>query len=390
MNGPSLPPPPLPRVVIPHGGNLDDAVRRFGIAREQWLDLSTGINPDGYPVPTIDPQAWLRLPDDDDDLEAVAAACYGAANALAVAGTQAAIRMLPQLLSAGTVGISALTYGEYGPAFEHAGFPVDRFVSGPLVDAINPSLHSGIIAEGNPMVAERGLPVDGHVRHVDVHSQAESDPVQLVAGQALPAHWRHLVIVNPNNPTTEVFDTATLLDWHAQLVARGGYLIVDEAFADATPAHSIAFASDRPGLIVLRSVGKFFGLAGARAGFMLAERALLETARLLRGPWTVTGPARAVVRAALLDTTWQQATRAHLPLAAARLAALLEARGLCVFRTTLFAWTPDLRAAALHNALAKTGIWVRYFDRIPSLRFGLPSDESGWAALQDGLQRAVC
>jgi cobalamin biosynthetic protein CobC len=344
---------------IAHGGNLEDAVRRHGIARERWLDLSTGINPNGYPIPPIDPQAWLRLPDDHDDLEAVAAACYGSEQALALAGTQAAIRMLPLLLTHGTVGISTLTYGEYAPAFEHAGFPVERFVSGPLTEAV----------------------VDGQ--------STATGTTHLIAGQRLPEHWRHLVIVNPNNPTTEVFEPATLLEWHSQLAARGGCLIVDEAFADATPATSIAFASARAGLIVLRSVGKFFGLAGARVGFMLAEPALIDAARRLSGPWTVTGPARAVVRAALLDTGWQQATRAELPPSSERLAALLESHGLCVFRTALFAWVPDPRAAELHEALAKTGIWVRYFDRIPSLRFGLPRDETGWKALTDGLRRTI-
>ncbi|CAB3790489.1 threonine-phosphate decarboxylase CobD [Pararobbsia alpina] len=344
---------------VAHGGNLDEAIQRHGIAREHWLDLSTGINPNGYPVPPIDPQAWLRLPDDHDDLEAVAAAHYGCENALALAGTQAAIRMLPLLLARGTVGISTLTYGEYAPAFEHAGFPVERFVSGPLADA------------------------------TVCKSLAQSEATHLMAGQRLPGHWRYLVIVNPNNPTAEVFDPATLLDWHSQLAARGGCLIVDEAFADATPASSIAFASGRAGLVVLRSVGKFFGLAGARVGFLLAQSTLIDAARRLSGPWTVTGPARAVVRAALLDTAWQQATRAQLPLAAERLARLLEAHDLCVFRTALFAWVPHPHAAELHEALAKTGIWVRYFDRIPSLRFGLPRDETGWKALNEGLRRPI-
>lgn len=342
-----------PRVA--HGGNLDEAIRRHGIAREQWLDLSTGINPNGYPVPQIDPQAWLRLPDDHDDLEAVAAACYGSEQALALAGTQAAIRMLPLLLTRGTVGISMLTYGEYAPAFEHAGFPVERFTSGPL-DTVATSPHPAV-----------------HLR----------------AGQRLPEHWRHLVLVNPNNPTAEVVAPEVLLDWHDQLTARGGCLIVDEAFADATPASSIAFASSRPGLIVLRSVGKFFGLAGARVGFLLAEPALIDAARRHAGPWTVTGPARAVVRAALLDTGWQASTRTRLAESAARLAGLLEAHDLCVFRTALFAWSPHPRAAELHEALAKTGIWVRYFDRLPSLRVGLPPDEAGWKALSDGLRRAI-
>jgi cobalamin biosynthetic protein CobC len=359
---------------VAHGGNLDEAIRRHGIAREHWLDLSTGINPNGYPIPPVDPQAWLRLPDDRDDLEAVAATCYGCENALALAGTQAAIRMLPLLLKRGTVGISMLTYGEYAPAFEHAGFAVERFTTGPLpvasVDESLARIHATPLPAGQLPAAPLAI-------------------AHLVAGQRLPDHWRHLVVVNPNNPTAEVFEPAKLLDWHGQLAARGGCLIVDEAFADATPASSIAFAAAQPGLVVLRSVGKFFGLAGARVGFVLAESALIDAARRLAGPWTVSGPARAVVRAALLDTPWQQAMRAQLPRCAQRLATLLEAHGLCVFRTALFAWVPHPDAAELREALAKTGIWVRYFDCPPSLRFGLPPDETGWKTLSDGLQQAI-
>ena len=360
--------PPL----IRHGGNLAEAVRQYNIAREHWCDLSTGVNPYGYPVPAIDPQAWLRLPDDDDDLEAIAARHYGAHRALAVAGTQAAIRMLPQLLERGTIAIHALTYGEYAPAFAHAGFPVERFSDASLDAMLATSDGQGprsLIAD-SPFAGEAPWP-------------------RIVPGEPLPAHWRHLVIVNPNNPTTMQFDAATLRDWHLQLASRGGTLIVDEAFADATAAQSVAAFTDEPGLVVLRSVGKFFGLAGARAGFVLAHSSLLDAAVRLRGPWTVSGPARAAVRAALLDTAWHTSMRMQLERESARLGTLLESFGLCVYRTPLFAWIPDPRAPMLHERLAKTGVWVRKFDQIPSLRIGLPANEAGWKALTDGLRAAL-
>jgi len=338
---------------IPHGGNLRDAILRYGIARESWIDLSTGINPHGFPVPSIDASAWLRLPDDDDELDALAAAHYRAAYALSVAGTQAAIRMLPALLPHGPVGVGLLTYGEYAPAFAAAGFPVEHYATGAI----------------------------------EAHAHAARFTLRPHA--PLPSQLKHLVVVNPNNPTAELFDADTLLDWRRQLQSRGGTLIVDEAFIDATPEHSIAWASETGNLIVLRSVGKFFGLAGARAGFVLAEHACVERLRALRGPWTVSGPARAVVAAALRDAPWQQQTCTRLDAASLALARLLSEQGLAPRSTALFAWIDDSRAADWHERLAQRGIWVRRFDTVPSLRFGLPADEKGWNRLAAALPDMV-
>ncbi|GLU33327.1 threonine-phosphate decarboxylase CobD [Trinickia caryophylli] len=339
-------------VAVAHGGNLGEAIRRYGIAREHWVDLSTGINPHGYPVPPISPDAWLRLPDDDDDLEAVAAAHYGAARALAVAGTQAAIRALPRLLPPGCVGVGLLTYGEYAPAFERAGFRVDRFVT--------------------PMLAD--------CRHAAAFVLAPNEP--------LPAHLKHLVLVNPNNPGTESFTRETVAEWHRQLASRGGTLIVDEAFADAVPASSLASFADAEGLIVLRSVGKFFGLAGARVGFVLGSERVHGAMRALRGPWAVSGPARVAVRAALEDDAWQRAMRASLADASARLAQLLRSHGMDAVNTALFAWVRDGNAMRIQDCLARDGIWVRRFETVAGLRFGLPPDESAWARLDASLRAA--
>lgn len=341
--------PPL----VPHGGNLGYAVHRYDIAREHWIDLSTGINPRGYPVPVIDAQTWLRLPDDDDGLEDIAAQHYGAPRALAVAGTQAAIRMLPAMLPAGPIGVGLLTYGEYAPAFAQAGFRVERFVTEALAD-----------------------------------SGAQADFV-LEPRRALPTHLKHLVIVNPNNPGTELFEPEVLLGWHRQLAARGGTLIVDEAFVEAVPGFSVASQVDVDGLIVLRSIGKFFGMAGARAGFVLANASVDRAMRHARGPWTVAGPARAAVRAALLDEGWQCETRTYLTEASARLASMLTQHGLSVRHTPLFAWVRDADAERRQDALARHGVWVRRFDVVPGLRFGLPADELAWGKL-DAALRAAC
>ncbi|MBR8300723.1 threonine-phosphate decarboxylase [Burkholderia dolosa] len=326
---------------IPHGGNLHEAARRHGIPYGAWLDLSTGINPVGYPVPPVPADAWRRLPDDDDGLAACAAGYYAApdaAHVLPVAGSQAAIRALPALLPAGDAGVATLAYGEYAPAFTRHG--------------------------------HRVVPLDIHA-------------------DTLPATLRHVIVGNPNNPTADRVPTERLLGWHAQLSARGGTLIVDEAFADTGAVPSLAPHVQRAGLVVLRSAGKFFGLAGIRAGFVLACPERITALRDLLGAWTVGGPARHAVAAAFADRAWQAATRERLAADGERLAALLRMHGFAVRATPLFSWTDDPRAAALHAALATRGIWTRYFARPSSLRVGLPGNEAEWRRVADALAQCV-
>ncbi|MFM0232557.1 threonine-phosphate decarboxylase CobD [Paraburkholderia sediminicola] len=326
---------------VVHGGNLHEAAERYGIPYAQWLDLSTGINPHGYPVPPVPADAWRRLPDDGDGFAACAARYYGApdaAHVLPVAGSQAAIRALPSLLPRAQVGIAPLTYSEYAPAFERAGHEV--------------------------------VPLD-------------------VSWDTLPDALIHVVVVNPNNPTAAHLSAGKLLHWHAQLTARGGTLLIDEAFADTMPSASLAASTHRDGLIVLRSPGKFFGLAGVRAGFVLGAPALLDALRLRLGAWTVSGPARHAVKAAFEDVAWQQQMRTRLDTESARLVSLLQAHGLATHSTPLFAWTDDARAAALHEALARRGVWTRLFTATGSVRFGLPASDTEWARFEESLREAV-
>ncbi len=338
---------------IVHGGDLTAAVRRYGHPRTAWLDLSTGISPHAYPVAAPDPHSWQRLPDDEDDLAEIAAAHYGCPHALPTAGSQAAIRLLPALLSHTPdtcTAIAALTYGEYRPAFERAGHRVLRFDYG-----------SGI---------STGAGIGGF--NLQPHAE-------------LPAAVRHMVLVNPNNPGAERYPPEVVMQWHAQLAARGGSLIVDEAFADVVPELSVAPYCGRPGLIVLRSIGKFFGLAGARVGFVLAEPGLLRQLDLALGAWRISGPARAAARAALLDRGWQRAALQRLQHDGVRLHQLLSEHGLAPCGTPLFAWVRCADAAALQDHLARQAIWVRRFETPASLRFGLPADDAAWLRLDQAL-----
>jgi cobalamin biosynthesis protein CobC len=327
---------------IRHGGNLREAARLYGIALGDWLDLSTGINPRAYPVPPVPMDAWRRLPEEADGLAELAARHYGAPGALPVAGSQAAIRALPGLLKPGTAAVAPLTYGEYAPAFERAGH---RIVT------------------------------------LDIASADLSDDVN------------HVIVANPNNPTAERIKRNVLLQWHEQLAARGGTLIVDEAFADAysDAAMSLAPESGREGLVVLRSVGKFYGLAGIRAGFVLAAAPLCDALSQALGAWTVSGPARHAVQAAFNDRSWQLATRVTLARDSARLHALIRNQGFDPHATPLFVWFETGKAAALQHALATRGIWTRLFEHgaSPSLRIGLTGSDEQWARFEEAFDATV-
>ncbi|PJJ95958.1 threonine-phosphate decarboxylase [Lysobacteraceae bacterium NML03-0222] len=321
--------------MLEHGGRLNHAARQYGIAPGDWLDLSTGISPRAWPVSQVPLQVWQRLPEEDDGLLAVAKAYYRAAHLLPVAGSQAAILALPALRKPARVAVLSPGYAEHAHAWQRAGHHVSLLPADKILDA------------------------------------ADSHEV--------------LVLINPCNPTGVLFAREALLQAHARLAARGGWLVVDEAFMDVTPENSLC-SDSREGLWVLRSVGKFFGLAGIRAGFVVAcENALQRLAEQL-GPWTVNGPARWLLRQALADEAWQQAQRQWLQAQSARLQTLLAAHGMKTSGTAYFRYWQDAQAHVVAEALAQRAIWLRRFEAPFALRFGLPGDEVAWQRLEKGLQ----
>lgn len=322
--------------MLEHGGRLRRAAHKYGIPWEQWLDLSTGISPFGWPVPAIPPAAWQWLPEEEDGLMDAAYAYYAAPHILPVAGSQAAIQALPSLRAPSRVGIIAPGYAEHRQAWERAGHQV----SGMAADALFAEL----------------------------------------------ASWDVLVLIHPNNPGGDRFEPEQLLQIHEALAARGGWLVVDEAFMDVTPDRSLCPHTYREGLIVLRSAGKFFGLAGARAGFVCAAPALLNALQEKLGPWTLSGPTRYVLQHALVDTSWQMHARERLLRTSERLSELLSRYGLApAGGCGLFQWCLHVDASWLHGELASRGILVRLFDTPSSLRFGLPRDEIAFERLDRAL-----
>lgn len=321
--------------MLEHGGNLRDAARHYG--RDDWIDLSTGINPHGYPTPPLSAGAWHRLPESDPALLAAACAYYRAPQLLPVAGTQAAIQALPRLRAPSRVAVSSPSYAEHAH-------------------------HWGLHGHTRTLV-----PYEELAAAVDV-----SDVV---------------VVVNPNNPTGETIVPEVLLDWAARLHARGGWLVVDEAFGDTTTALSVATHAAQPGLIVLRSIGKFFGLAGLRLGFVAAHEDLLSPLADLLGPWTVSGPAQEIAIRALQDTAWQKDARAWLRHNGFRMAQLLNTHGIASAGTSLYRWWPEEQPEAFHEHMAQRGIWCRLFrDAARGIRVGLPAREADWQRLEQALQ----
>jgi cobalamin biosynthetic protein CobC len=319
-------------LMLEHGGRLRSASAQYGIPLEKWLDLSTGINPNSFPVPNIPASLWARLPEEDDGLEQAARDYYAAESILPVAGSQAAIQVLPMLRQSCRVGVLHPGYAEHAHAWKCSGHHVSQVTTQDINDVV-PKL--------------------------DV-----------------------LVIIHPNNPTGACFSVKQLMAWHEQLLSRDGWLVVDEAFMDATPENSLVPFSSRRGLIVLRSLGKFFGLAGSRVGFVCAQEELLEQLKNRLGPWAVNAPARWVACAALKDHMWQRATRNKLHSDGIRLHALLTQYefapdGGC----ELFQWVKTPQAVSWYDRLATQGILTRLFLEPCSLRIGLPGSEQEWQRL---------
>lgn len=324
---------------IAHGGDLDAARALFPRAELPWIDLSTGINPVPYPCPPLEASAFRRLPSraDLEGLLDVAARTYGVPDprhVVAAPGTQILIETLPRLRPRSRVAVVGPTYGEHEAAWLRGGHEV----------AVVPDLPDG----------------------------EEADVV---------------VLVNPNNPDGRTWPVAPLLDLAGRLHRRGGWLVVDEAFIDLEPLDSLG-AQLRRGLVVLRSFGKTYGLAGIRLGFALAEPASATRIAEALGPWAVAGPALAIGRAALADGAWLREAGAARHADALRLDRLLAARGGRVvggtrlFRTAAFADAP-----ALFQALGEAGLYVRRFAADPRrLRFGLPAETTEWCRLSRALK----
>lgn len=324
---------------LKHGGNLQKAIAKYQIPENHWLDLSTGISPWSYPIPELPQKVWNRLPAPLDELLSAAADYYQVAkdNLVATPGSQIPIRLLPHFFKASTVAIPAIGYQEHKLSWQMAGHQIEIY-------------HS----------------------QQQLFDLVEANKVQ------------HVVVINPNNPTAELFNRNQLQDLLNNIT---GSLLVDEAFMDVCSNkqhHTMAdFAGDR--VVVFKSVGKFFGLAGLRVGFVICDKELAKKLNLMLQPWSISYASQYIATAALKDTQWQQKQQQRIELQSTHFIDVLKAvldQVITEYKlqnnrlfTTVFAEQQQIEN--LHHQLAKQAIWTRLFnqgDPQAWLRFSLPID----------------
>jgi cobalamin biosynthetic protein CobC len=333
-----------------HGGRLGAARVAYSQAPQPWIDLSTGINPRSYPAPRARGVTLNRLPDTGElaRLEAVAAAAFGVADparVVATGGTEPALRLLPFVVGGLVAAIVAgPTYGSHVDGWDKAGVPA-RVVADAELD--------GAIGDRTAVI-----------------------------------------VVNPNNPDGRLVSRDRLRQLHGVAASRGGVLVVDEAFAEVTPEASVADlagTSEADRLVVLRSFGKFYGLAGLRLGFVIGSPAVAARVRGLIGDWPVSVDAMAAGLAAYADTAWADRMRKQLASAARRLDGLLTRYGFeVVGGTSLYRLVRAADAPARFEYLAAAGILTRPFQHDATLlRFGLPGSPEAWRRLSEALAAHV-
>jgi cobalamin biosynthetic protein CobC len=323
-----------------HGGSLARAEALFPQAPQPWIDLSTGINPHAYPFSPLPATAFSRLPEPADTarLASIAAAAYGVPDPTHIAcgpGTQILLPLVMRLVEPSRAAVLSPTYAEHARAAALVG-----------------------------------------------HEVTEASTLNALYDADLA------VVVNPNNPDGRVISREQLLDLAQHLHAKGGLLVVDEAFIEVCPSdQSVAGDVAGGGLIVLRSFGKFFGLAGVRLGFVLADQTRAAWLNAQLGPWAVAGPTVQIACEALADEAWKIAMRQRLGEDAARLDGLLVGHSLDVAGgTSLFRFVRSPYASALFQHLGRHGILVRPF-RFDAdvLRIGLPADDAAFSRLAEAL-----
>jgi cobalamin biosynthetic protein CobC len=334
-----------------HGGQLNKMAERYKIPLEQWLDLSTGISPNSYPIPAIPQYIWQQLPQKSEGLLAAAKHYYGTQSISVTSGSQAVIARLPALYinhikkpsSHIEVWLPEVGYKEHERAWHDAGFTVK------------------------------------HYQHLPTYEDLTLNAI--------------VVVINPNNPTGELQQQQKLTALLTTLESLSGWLIIDEAFMDViAPSQSLIHLTLNKHLFVLRSVGKFFGLAGIRIGFLSAHPFWINKLNQLSSPWEVNGPAQFIAEQALNDHAWQLAQRQKLTDLSIKLEQLLTKtflhhpnksdgpsitiKGCGLFKTIVYP-----QATELYQKLCHQGLYVRLCDENNALRFGIP-DQAQYQRLE--------
>jgi cobalamin biosynthetic protein CobC len=332
-----------------HGGQLQQVAQQYKIPADQWLDLSTGIAPISYPIPDIPLNIWQDLPQQNNELLAAAKQYYQCEHLSVTNGSQAIIKALPELWQkkndntncdkSRQVYLPKYGYKEHAQAWKNAGYNLHFYFD--------------------------ELPPFNEIRQNSV-----------------------LVIINPNNPTGILFDRESIIKYQTLMQKLNGLLVIDEAFIDVIPnEYSICSHVRNTNTLVFRSFGKFFGLAGIRIGFLVANKSWCDAFNEHLGPWQVNGPAQLIALNALRDSQWQHQQKQQLAKLRNNLETLLwqslgheiisEIKGTDLFLTVTFNVNTrnGIDAQKLYTLLCQQAVYVRLTDEKDKLRFGIPADE---------------
>jgi cobalamin biosynthetic protein CobC len=332
-------------VSLVHGGQLNQMASRYHRPIEKWLDLSTGISPISYPIPYIPQEIWQQLPQTSDRLVEVAKRYYGTESISVTSGSQAVIARLPSLYLKFVkklainidVWLPEVGYKEHEKSWRDSNFNIKKYNSLPSTESL----------------AENAI----------------------------------VVVINPNNPTGELHQQQSLRLLLQKIEQCSGWLIVDEAFMDVVkPNQSIIHLTSSKHLLVLRSFGKFFGLAGIRIGFLSAHPHWIDKVNQISSPWEVNGPAQYIAEQALNDQGWQDNQHEALTVLSKKLEQLLSKTFLSTqkrnssvdIRITgceLFKTITHPQASTLHDLLCRQGLYIRLCDEKNALRFGIPNQD---------------
>jgi len=331
--------------MLVHGGQLNKIAEFYQIPLKQWLDLSTGISPNSYPIPEIPQNIWQQLPQPSQELIESAKSYYGTKNINVTSGSQAVIARLPHIYLKGInkpaskieVWLPKVGYKEHEKSWRDAGFVIKQY------------------------------------QHLPVLQDLKQHAI--------------VVVINPNNPTGKLQQQQALKKLLNIVESLSGWLIIDEAFMDVIEENqSLIHLTENKHLFVLRSFGKFFGLAGIRIGFLSAHQCWLSKLQQLASPWEVNGPAQFIANQALNDHAWQLAQRQKLSVLSIKLEQLLVKTFLGnsdkntdqsnnIYGCGLFKTLVHPQASELYQSLCRQGLYVRLCDERHALRFGIPDQE---------------
>jgi cobalamin biosynthetic protein CobC len=327
-----------------HGGKLEEIKSAYPRQKLDWIDLSTGISPFSYP--TDDKSIDLKgLPQHQESLMQAACQYYKTQNLTVIPGSMWAIQMLPVLRRLKVTDVRPVLlpkqgFNEHQKSWRAQGYKIEVYNEVPTDQQLN-------------------------------HAQA-------------------CVVINPNNPTGRLTEATVLKDMLKILTSNGAWLIIDEAFIDPyqilnLDKYSMSNRVADENLIVLRSFGKFFGLAGLRLGVILANKVIQNNISSLLNNWSINNSAQAIGIKAWLDDSWQSKNNKKLALAGERLRLLFITLNYTTVGTVFFQTLYIKNAKELYESLLSKGIYTRLLDNENGIRFGLPSTELHWQRLKQVL-----